>query len=58
MTIQRSRRLEEYKYINENILDDNVIIMSLIIMKVNYGAIYDNYSSLHGYFNIKFSSSP
>ena len=32
--------------------------MSLIIMEVNCGAIYSGDSSDHGYYIIKFSSSP
>ena len=46
-----------YKNINRNILDGNVMNISLIIMEGKYGAIdTDNYSC-HGYYIIKFSSS-
>ena len=49
---------EDCEHINRNILDGNVMNMSLIIMEENYGAIYDDDSSCHGYYNIKISSSP
>ena len=49
---------EYYENINQIFLDGNVMDMYLINMKVKYGAIdTDNYSC-HGYFIIKFSSSP
>ena len=49
---------EDCEHINRNILDGNVMNMSLIIMEENYGAIYDDDSSCHGYYIIKISSSP
>ena len=49
---------EEYKHINQNILDGNVINMSLIIMEGNYGSIDSDCSTCHGYHIIRFTSSP
>ena len=49
---------EYYNHINQNILYDSVMNMSLIIMKGKYGDIYTDDSSCHGYCIIKFSSSP
>ena len=44
---------EEYcKHINQNILDVNVMNMSLIVMEGNYGDIYSDNSSCHGYYII------
>ena len=49
---------EDWKHINWNILDGNVMNLSLIIMEGNCGAIdYDDYSC-YGYYIIKFSSYP
>ena len=39
---------ENYKHINRNIIDGNVMSMSLIIMERKYGVIDTNYSSCHG----------
>ena len=39
---------EHCKHINRTILDNNVLNMSLIIVKDNYGAIDDDDSSYHG----------
>ena len=39
---------EEYKQINQNILDGNVMNMSLIIMEVDYGDIDADDTTLHG----------
>ena len=49
---------EYYKHTNRNIIDGNVINMSLVVMEGNYGAIDADDSSLHGYYIIKFSSCP
>ena len=49
---------EYYEHINRNILDGNVMNMSLIITEGNYGDIYSDYSTCHGNYIIKFSSSP
>ena len=47
-----------YEFINQTVLDVNVINMSLIIIERNYGAIDADYSTCHGYYIIGFSSSP
>ena len=47
----------DYEYINRTILDGNFINMSLIITKGNYVFIDDYYTSCHGYYIIRFSSS-
>ena len=48
----------DYVFIDRNILDGNVINMSLMITKGNYGAIYADDSSYDGYYIIIFSLSP
>ena len=47
---------EDYEHINRNIIDGNVMNMSLIIMEGIYGAIDTENYSCHGYYIIKFSS--
>ena len=47
----------EYEKINRTICDGNVMKMSLIITKVNYGAIDADDYSCRGYHVIKMSSS-
>ena len=47
---------EDYKQINQTILDDNVMNMYLIIMEGKYGDIDADDSSCHGYYIIKISS--
>ena len=42
---------------NRTIIEGNVMNMSLIITKGNYGAIDADNSSCNGYYIIKFSSS-
>ena len=49
---------EYYENINRTILDGNVMNMSLIITEGKYGAIDTDDYSCHGYYIIKFSSSP
>ena len=49
---------ENHEHINQTILDGNVMNMSLIIKKVNYGAIDTDDSACHGYYIIRFSSYP
>ena len=49
---------EIYEHIIRTILDGNVVNMSLIIMEGKYCAIDTDDSSCHGYYIIKFSSSP
>ena len=49
---------EYYKNINQNIIDGNVMNMSLIIMERKYGAIDADYYSYHGYYITKFYLSP
>ena len=49
---------EIYEHINWNIIDGNMMNISLIIMEGKYGAIGADCSSFHGYCIIKFSSSP
>ena len=48
---------EDYEDINQTILDDNVLNMSLIIMEGKYcaigGTICANDPSCHGYYSIK-----
>ena len=46
----------EYEYINRTILDDNVLNMSLIILKVNYVTIDADNAPCQGYYIIRFSS--
>ena len=46
------------EHIHQNVLDGNVMNMSLIIMKEIYGAIDAGDFVCHGYFIINFSSSP
>ena len=49
---------EDYKHINQTILDGNAMNMSLIIMEGHYGAIdYDDYTC-RGYYIIRFFSCP
>ena len=43
---------------NLKILDDNAMNMALVIMEGKYGDIDTNDSTCHGYYIIKFSSSP
>ena len=43
---------------NRIIFDGNVMNISIIIIEVKYGAIDTDYYSCHGYYTIKFSSSP
>ena len=45
---------EDYEYINQTIIGDNLMNMSLVNMEVKYGAIDDNGSSCHGYYIINF----
>ena len=47
-----------YDHINQNIIDGNMMNMSLILMEGNYGDIDADVSSYHGYYIIKFYSSP
>ena len=49
---------EDYEHINQNILDGNVMKMSLVIMEDNYCAIASDDSSCHGNYIIKMSLSP
>ena len=49
---------EEYENINWTILYDNVMNMSLVILKCDYGAIDADYSTCTGCYIIKFSSYP
>ena len=49
---------EHYKLINQTILDGNVMNIYLVVMVRKYGAIDADDSSCHGYYIIKFSSSP
>ena len=49
---------EYYENINQTIIDGNVMNMSLIVTEVKYGAIDNDDSSCHGYYIIKFYSSP
>ena len=49
---------EYYGHINLTTLYRNVMNISLIIMEGNYGAIYDDDYTLHGYYIIIFISSP
>ena len=49
---------EEYKHINQTILDGNVMNTSLIIIEGDYGAIDDDDSTCHCYNIIIFYSSP
>ena len=49
---------ETCERINWTIIDDDVMNMSCIIREVKYGDIYNDDSSCHGYYIIKFSSSP
>ena len=50
---------EEYdENINQTIFDGNVMNMSFIITEGKYGAIDSDDSSCHGYYIIKFFSSP
>ena len=49
---------EEYKHINQTILDGNVMNTSLIIIEGDYGAIDDDDSTCHCYHIIIFYSSP
>ena len=49
---------EEYKQINQTILDGNVMNTSLIIIEGDYGAIDDDDSTCHCYHIIIFYSSP
>ena len=48
----------EYKCMNITIIDGNVMKISLIIHKVNYGAIDIDNTSCQGYYVIIFSSYP
>ena len=48
----------EYKHINQNIFDGNVMNMSLIIIEGDYDDINDDDSTWHGYYIIIFSSYP
>ena len=49
---------EDYKHMNRNILDGNVVNMPLIIIGGKYGDIDADDSSCHSYYIIKSSSSP
>ena len=49
---------EDYEHTNQTILDGIVMNMSLIIMEGNYIDIDADDFTCHGYYNIKFSSSP
>ena len=44
---------ENYEHINRNILDGNVMNMSVIITEWKYGDVDADYSSYHGYYIIK-----
>ena len=46
-----------YEFMNITIIEGNVMNVSLIITKGNYGAIDADNSSCHGYYIIRFSSS-
>ena len=48
----------EYECINRTILDGNVVNMSLVITEGNYGDIEADDSTFHGYYIIRFYSSP
>ena len=48
----------EYECINITITDGNIMNMSLMTNEGNYVAIDDDYFTCHGYYNIRFSSSP
>ena len=49
---------EEYEFINKTILFGNIMNMSLVISKFNYGAIDAAYTSCKDCYIIIFSSSP
>ena len=49
---------ENYEHIYWTILGGNVMSISLIIMEGKYGSIDTDDSLCHGYYIIKFSSSP
>ena len=46
---------EDQDHSNQNIIDDNVLNMSLIIMEGSYGAIDSGNSKFHGYYIVRFS---
>ena len=46
-----------YEFTNRNIIEENMMKVSLIINKGNFGAIDSDNSSSHGYYIIRFSSS-
>ena len=46
-----------YESTNRNIIEGNMMKVSLIITKRNFGAIDSDNSSRHGYYIIRFSSS-
>ena len=43
---------EDCEQINQNIIDGDMMSMSLIITEENYGAIDADDSTCHGYYNI------
>ena len=47
-----------YECIHKTILDVNVMNMSLVFIAVNYGDIDADDSTFHGYYIIRFYSSP
>ena len=49
---------EYYKNFNQTIIDVNVMKMSLVVTEGKYGAIDTGSYSCHGYYIIKFYSSP
>ena len=49
---------EEYEHMNKNIINANMMNMSLIITKSNYGAIDNDDSAYNGYYMIRFYPYP
>ena len=49
---------KKYKRINQNIIDGNVMNISLIVIEVNYGDIDADDYICHGCYIIRFSSTP
>ena len=47
-----------YECINQTILNGKVMSISLIKIEINYGAIDADNSTYHGYYTIRFYSSP
>ena len=46
-----------YKFINQTIIDGDVINISVIVIELKYGDIDADDFTCHGYYIIKFSSS-